>query len=193
MRWLHRARRVSDEVFVVSGDDARARGPFETSSEMWTKGSGALRRALAAFDRVGFPVYPARDAASEAAVMRSKKEFVGSSQTFFVTQLVWAAPELEAWVRRIREEKELADVPIHAGVCGHAARSTLLKLGRDEGPLRGAVPNEVLRGTVFDPTNLIREMAKAKAVQGVHAFCVGSVEKTFASLSSTLPQNVTHQ
>ena len=46
VRWLHRARRVSDEVFVVSGDDARARGPFETSSEMWTKGSGALRLSL---------------------------------------------------------------------------------------------------------------------------------------------------
>jgi methylenetetrahydrofolate reductase (NADPH) len=115
------------ETFVVAGDLPHALGPFE--------GAAALLSAMAelghGLGEIGITGYPESHAfISDEATIQAMFEKVPFA-TYIVSQIVFDAAIIGAWVRRVRDRG--VELPIYIGVPGPIDPMRLLRLSKRVG------------------------------------------------------------
>ena len=187
--WL-RAREVR-EVFVIAGDGARARGPYDEALTFLRD----LLDASPGLRAVGLPGYPdghpfighpeLRD------VLRAKLAVVAEAGLVasVTTQMCLDAPHIIRWLAD--ERSAGLDVPVDIGVAGVVDRATLLTMGVRLGvgtSLRFLRKNRSVVTSMFapggyDPTDLVTRLADDAhrlGVRGLHSYTFNRVPATLA-------------
>ena len=187
--WL-RERGVS-EVFVIAGDGARARGPYDEALTFLRD----LLDASPGLAAVGLPAYPdthpfighreLRDLLHAKLALLTDAGVAGS----VTTQMCLDAPHIIRWLAD--ERSRGLDVPVDIGVAGVVDRAKLLTMGVRLGvgtSLRFLRKNRAVVTSMFapggyDPTDLVvglAEDARQLGVRGLHSYTFNRVSATLA-------------
>ena len=151
----------SGDVFVVAGDAARPRGPFESAypeSHAFISDEATIQ---AMFDKVPFA-------------------------TYIVSQICFDAVVIAGWIRRVRDRG--VELPIHVGLPGPTDAARLLRLSRRIGlgessrflRRHGSWLGRLTLPRGYRPERLLDQLAGALAredsrVEGLHLFSFNEV------------------
>jgi len=179
------------EVFVIAGDAAEPRGPYE--------GALAFMRdfleGAPGVDRLGFAGYPdghphIADSVLDSQLL-SKQELLAAADVggWVSTQMCFDADRVRTWLRAQRDRG--LDLPIRLGVPGVVDRTRLMKMGTRLGV--GASVRYLAKNTStvmrlvapggYDPTDLVAALAtdaESLGIAGLHSFTFNAVAETVA-------------
>jgi methylenetetrahydrofolate reductase (NADPH) len=179
------------EVFVIAGDGARARGPYEEAlpflRDLLDDGPGLTA--------VGVPGYPDHHPfigeRELHALLRAKLAVIADAGLAgsVTTQMCLDPPRIIRWLSHERERG--LDVPVDIGVAGVVDRAKLLTMGVRLGvgtSLRFLRKNRAVVTSMFapggyDPTHLVTEIADDAprlGVRGLHSYTFNRVAPTLA-------------
>jgi methylenetetrahydrofolate reductase (NADPH) len=177
-----------ERLLVISGDVARATGPFEDSSALIAS-PGFANPALRHIWLGGYPEgHPKVDPATLNATLDAKIAAVRAlgMTAGVMTQFCFDSAPILSWAHGLRARH---DVPVRIGLAGPAGIRTLLRFARICGVgtsakaivTRGASITRLL--TDAAPDAIIRDLAVSpgfEAIQpfGLHLFPFGGVERT---------------
>jgi len=186
---LHRLTETAavEQVLLIAGDIDRANGPFASALDVLR--SGALARH--GIRRVGIAGYPeghpriSAEVLGEALAAKIAAARELGLSVYVVTQFCFSAQPICGWVEWFSER--FPDVPVHVGLTGPAAITTLLKYAASCGI--GASVRALRRNvgigrllTETDPSSIIDDLTRRDAIAAhiaqYHFFTFGGVRRT---------------
>lgn len=187
-----------DEVLAIAGGCKLARGPFQSSIELFETGlfeRYGIRRLGVAGHPEGSPDIPPQAAAEALAWKNAYAEETGA-ELYIVSQFCFDVQALIRWERVIRQAGNR--LPIRVGIAGPATLRTLVSyattcgVGPSMRVLTRQAGNLKALTTPTTPDRLVSALAAHKAAEpeslivGAHVFPLGGIAKTANWLNDVL-------
>ncbi len=188
-------------VLLISGDPARAVGPFSDSLDLLTTGL-VERHGIARVAFAGYPEgHPRIDGHSLDMALRAKIAMARQRglDVSLVTQFGFEAEPIVRWIARLRDDGILC--PIRVGVAGPATIATLAKFAVRCGigaSLRALGRNQTAFARILTEATpdllieaLVARKDRAAPIAGLHVFAFGGVHHTAAWLHARAQRDST--
>ncbi len=172
-----------DEALVIGGGAGAPAGDFHCAlqllrTELFSK-AGFTRIHIAGHPEGNRDIDPQGGTANVDEALASKHEFLRSAhaESAIVTQFLFEAEPVRAWMLRIRELG--IELPVHLGIAGPAKLQTLLKFAIACGVGSSL---RVLKRRASDIPNLLRKHEPTDLIEDISRFKASNELQNFANL-----------